>query len=394
MRRSLAWLSCAVLAAALWFWLSFTGGERAPTDPARGAGPNRPTLPPPAAEVMDLPVDRTPAPAPEANAPAEASAPEHEPPVEEVELTLEEDPLDPIEKGACALELTVVAKARSVLPPEGQVELWRLSAPGNEHWSEGDQLQASQTLERGFARFTELPTGQYRVRCSAERGGAPGPEPFEVACPTTTRTVEIELPRMFRVLLDVRDETGLPLDRGALAPATDSQDFTGPSWVRRRQARQKRGGHGISAMEWGNSGALTPILAGPEGFELGTHPESTTQHGRSRHATVHFEHRSSVRCPIRAAGVGDQHLLAVSVATEPLLDVVLTPDGRTLRELEATLDVDCTAVTIEPGAPPPDWRAIPLRVQVRCAGFEPLDFEATLAQWPPKVRSLVEARDG
>lgn len=393
MRRFLPWLACAALVAALWFWLSFTGGDRSAPDLARGAAPNRATSPPPAAEAMDLPGERAPAPALEANVPPEASAPEPEAPVEEAELTFDEEPEDPVEKGACVLELTVIAKTRGVLPPEGQVELWRLSAPGNEHWTEGDQLQASLPLVHGFARFTELPAGRYRVRCSAERGGAPGPEPFEVACPTTAQTVEIELPRMFRVLLDVRDETGLPLDRGALAPATASRDFTAPSWVRARQLREKRNGYGISAVEWTTPGSPTPIVAGPEGFELGTYPESTAQLDRSRHATVLFEQRSSVRCPIRASGAGDQHLLAVSVATEPLLDCVRAPDGRTLRELEATLEVDCTAVTIESGAPPPDWRAIPLRVQIQCAGFESLAFEATLAQWPPRARTLVKAED-
>ena len=63
-------------------------------------------------------------------------------------------------------------------PVATTLHLWRLDAPGNEHWTAGDQRQAIVEVAAGGSWIRELPAGRYRARCVAERRGNDDPQEF------------------------------------------------------------------------------------------------------------------------------------------------------------------------------------------------------------------------
>ena len=65
---------------------------------------------------------------------------------QELEELVEDPPEDPIGRGECSLILQAF-DADCGEPIDARADLWRLNAPGNEHWRAGDQLQASVKID-------------------------------------------------------------------------------------------------------------------------------------------------------------------------------------------------------------------------------------------------------
>jgi hypothetical protein len=101
-----------------------------------------------------------------------------------------------VERGDCAISLRVL-DAETEQPVASTVDLWRLDAPGNEHWTAGDQLQATADVPVEGARIEALPAGVYRPVCLAARYSAEDPPPVRVEGALTEVTFRILVPRKF-----------------------------------------------------------------------------------------------------------------------------------------------------------------------------------------------------
>jgi len=326
-----------------------------------------------------LPLPSTPSRASEdAPAPIGAAAPavsEDDPPQQVADE--EAPPEEEIEAGECSLDLGVYDSA-SGHPVAGGVDLWRLAVPGTPVWVAGDQLQAQVQLADGRALFERLPSGRYRVGVHARRAGAQDPPEFVVSCPLTRIDLSVEMPRRFRVLLDVRDESGLPLNQAVMHVPTDSMSIAPPDWSQRRVPVSGKYVGRTEAVEWDSPKEPKPISAGGQGFEIGEYLEATPRSGGSRHVLLEFEGRSSVRCPIRYSGSELTRLLAVSIPTRHIAERVRTRDGLALQPGQVVIEAQCTAVDASTLENPQDWRQVPIRIQLRASGYAPLDVEHRL----------------
>jgi hypothetical protein len=320
--------------------------------------------------------------------PEQQSSPPNDPELGPPEEAAGEEPEDPIELGACTLELRVFDRLTGE-PVATGAELWRLEAPGNQHWTAGDQLQAKQLMEHGRGRFFDLPAGRYRVRADARRLDSADPPAFEVRAPNTEVALQIDLPRSYRVFVDVRDAAGLYVGRASVLPASDSHSIEAPSWRTERRLREGSPEAVSTAVEWNIHGDAVDIDAGPRGFELGEFREATARSGGSRHVKLSFEAQSSVKCPLLMTPETDARYLAVCVPLSAIRAAVRLEDGRSLGELPHRIEASCTAVPILDSSAAPDWRQVPIDVRVDCGGFQPLQFELRLAEWPLRERVLM-----
>ncbi len=136
--------------------------------------------------------------------------------------------LDAVEKGPCSLELTFHDSV-SGFPVSGYAHLWRLGAPGNEWWTEGDQLQEGLEVKKGIAKVKGLPPGRYRVYALfAGRRSSSAPE-FLVNGDLTSARIPVEMPRPESVRLHLVDANGSPVQ----VPADSSLEVMS-SWSPRR----------------------------------------------------------------------------------------------------------------------------------------------------------------
>ena len=300
-----------------------------------------------------------------------AASPE---PVQETEpdlgfpLEFSEPAPDPLESGECALELSL-HDARNGQLVAGDVELWRCDAPGNAAWTAGDQLQASASLENGRGLFQQLPEGSYRVHCKARRANGDDPPAFQVSGPLTRVDLSIELPQRFRVLLDVRDESGLLLDEAQLHPPSASMSIAPPDWIARRRPTSGSEGLSVSAVEWSTGADSQPIRAAAQGLELGTFDEASSTGNRSRHARLTFQGRSSVVCAIPSQATDPLRLVAVSIPLNTIFERVRTQDGLPIEPAQLKVEAECQAVEQSSFENPRAWRDIVIRLRVECAGY-------------------------
>ncbi len=154
------------------------------------------------AQVGEQPARET----PEATEPVEIE-PEEEA-AEEEELRFPGP--DPIQTGECSLVLHFF-DSLSGEPVSGKADLWRLDAPGNDHWTKGDQKQVTFTAKEGTARCDKLPPGRYRVFSRFARKGSGSAQEFSIAGELTSASISVEMPQMEQVFLRLVDAQGKQL---------------------------------------------------------------------------------------------------------------------------------------------------------------------------------------
>ncbi len=105
-----------------------------------------------------------------------------------------EMPEDPPQQGDCDLQIDFVDSITGVAVA-GQAKLYRLNAPGNEHWTDGDQLQLSAWASDGHFIAAQIPPGKFRAYPLFARIDAPTPEAFKVEGFLTRVTQQVEMPQ-------------------------------------------------------------------------------------------------------------------------------------------------------------------------------------------------------
>ncbi|MCZ6572109.1 MAG: hypothetical protein O7C98_02960 [Planctomycetota bacterium] len=298
------------------------------------------------------------------------------------------EPPDPVERGSCALLLRALdgAKYRSL---EISIQLWRLNAPGNREWTQGDQLQTRVELLREGTRIERLPAGEYRVYSPYQRAGTDDPISFRVDGAETTHTLVVPMPRKHKVSLEVYDEEGRLLDWKEYTRYGRRRSWSGrrgPSWIEQRRRKQpvrwvRGSGGGMSVLCAHAGKRIGPPRAEPQPILVGEYPEDDKR-GRTRSAAVYrFDgDRNEVRLTHYHASGGDRTYVGLSVAIGPIRDAILLPDGRKAVDAGAELKAACAAVQRTEATAPDIWRTLPIRVTVNLKGHEELEFEHRLGR--------------
>ena len=304
---------------------------------------------------------------------APALGTEPEPPEEMLE---EPGHPDPVELGPAALDLRLT-DARSGEPVASHVELWRIDAPGNEHWTDGDQLQDQAHVPVEGWLLTRLPEGRYRLVCHAQAWDAQPPE-IAVSAPRTRLDVAIELPRAFRVRVVVRDRYGRLVPTVFFGRERIETLEVSEPWRFERLPRE--GDMMWETVGWSDLGPALESSEGPQaedGFDLGLYAGATRgQPERSVLALRTPEGaRVCVRVPARADG--DVHLVAVAVPRAEVADRVRMPGGG---PAQAEVSVTGWAQPATPATPGGGWERAPLEIRARLEGYRGVELAWTVAQ--------------
>ena len=291
-------------------------------------------------------------------------------------------PDDPVERGPATLVLTV-RDADTDAPVSGTVHLWRLDAPGNADWLEGDQLQGMLWVAEGRGERGELPEGRYRAVFSEQRAAAEDPAMFEVRGERSEITLAVPMPRRFPAWLRLLDEHGHPLPAAELGWSGRrwSKVSTPPVWAHARTLRDAsipvphRGQGGHASMSSGGS-AGTSVRAVDGLLPIGDFAEPSRGERSARMGRVRAEGRSTVDVTLGGGPTSPTTHLGVSLPLATLLDRVLLPDGAPVFGSKTRVRATCQAELLTPETPPDRWRSMPVRIVVTLDGYEPLEWTA------------------
>lgn len=373
-RRGLCALGLAVAFMAGGLWLAGSR-ESEPTAPPAGLPeaqrvshedpvPDTPT-PEPTEPIVELTGseidDRDPAPAVEA------------------ERVFDHLPTDPIETGDCELALRLFdSETRD--PVESDVFLWRLDAPGNENWTDGDQLQARESIPKDGFTFGSLPAGDYRVVCVEERFDAVDHKMFRVEGPETRVDLNLLMPRARKAHVQIYSVDGNVVKRATIAsrghtPGTRPVDR--PEWLRERELRGRLDKPGAFGLGGGGAGLVkrrSLSTAEEEGFLLGRIKEDR----RSTRARYFFDVTppalSTTHVQIDAS---HEQLQYVGVAIDPqyIVSRLRQPNGAPVDDaVKAHIDIVATAVHCSGRDPAEMWSRVEINVKVADRRFETLRF--------------------
>jgi hypothetical protein len=218
-------------------------------------------------------------------------------------------PPDPLELGTASVRLSLFDE-ESGDPMRSGVLLWRLAAPGNEYWLVGDQAVAHESVPQAGRTFTDLPAGEYRAVCTAERQGAPHQASFFVGGATKAAlflTLPGERPTRLELTSGEERLTRIqayfqPLESYGVKPKV-------PDWVSRRRMRNPpevsvfedyamMGGPPFEE-EW------ITLLAGPDGFDLEAFPEDSRTTLWQRRIDLRTDDGRQIQLVLRNNAPGD-----------------------------------------------------------------------------------------
>lgn len=291
-------------------------------------------------------------------------------------ITEEDSPPDPVQRGSGSVRIVLRDDVTDEVVTS-KIQLWRLAAPGNEHWRAGDQRQA-----QGQAGdiFEGLPVGRYRVHVLGQRTGSEDPPAFVVRGLHAVQTLRVPMPRSFPVRLELYDEDGARIRRARLSSnrgmPRGRSDST-PTW---RTARKLRSGAHVfrSFGGWGmggghRRGTLWTDADEAGQFTLADIDEPTrVSHEPVRHV-VRLDGHNRVDVELEFQAPGTHVLRGVLLPIGPIHDAVLMPDGTRAIDHGAKFDIRSRAVLAKAGdAFRP--RDVPVHVTVTLLGHDELKF--------------------
>lgn len=296
-----------------------------------------------------------------------------EPPDGSVWLNQCDLPPDPIESGPASLLLNLI-DASSGAPVASRVELWRVDAPGNAAWTDGDQLQLAADVPAGGVRFWSLPEGRYRVVCDVARVDAPPPE-LELHAPLSERQVTLELPREFELRIRFLDHFGDPYASAEWWEAGGRAIAPAPHVARSRSPRDLVGYSVSEGLGWSNAPGVH-TLGGPqppEGFSLGRQRECSRAQSVVRVLRLRAPDGALVEVEVPARSEGDVELVAVGLPPDLAASCVRLPDGSA-----STAHVEALGLARTLDDLAGDWIEAPIRITAEWTGFE-----AHASTWRP-----------
>lgn len=378
---------------------SGSDGARAldlPSAPAKAVAPAAEELPAAASHAPEPPVDalitqRQLVPVP---APAEVYT---EP--DAVPVDLDEPinpPLDPVELGDCKLQLDLYDLATGEALG-AMVNLWRIGAPQNEHWTVGDQLQQPLQVPREGLTVENLPRGVYRAYFPGARRGAPALAEFEVRGEWTSQRLPVDLPRKREIFLQLYDESGVRIDQVSARESTRSRrlERPRPSWQTKRVLRSGQAFLDIGGFGGGYSGfshrPFRQLKSTQDGFIVGDFAEDSRTVRYSQN--INLKQSEAVQSKVSFAiedRIGSSLIFAAPfVSAERLLSSVHYPDGRPVSIDDGKVHVEVIAVPIDPDSAPDAWRSAEIKLWVTIPGYRRQIYMATLEEYVAADHRLV-----
>ncbi len=295
----------------------------------------------------------------------------------EPEPVADEDlPPDPVGRGDCALTIRLHGIGTRA-PVAAGIQLWRLGAPGNDDWSEGDQLQLRCDVPPSGTSLYDLPAGRYRIFSGDARRGAHDPPEFLLEEGHSDADLPMDMPRRMTATLLILDERNRQVTEairtdGGRGSATSSLDDE-PDWVVARNLRRGAACRSVMCSSGGGGGRSRPVAvtATRDGFLVGEFTEASRTSRRSSSHTFRVPDQTDVRLHFANDHPAPWRFVARSVPRGPLRDSVLV-GGRPL-PANARFQAWSDARDV-PG---------PIQVQVQLDGYEKLEFEWTPGEWLP-----------
>lgn len=276
---------------------------------------------------------------------------------------------DPIEGGACTLFLKLV-DVNAGAPQAGRVDLWRLNAPGNDNWSVGDQLQATEFVLQAGHEFEDLPPGTYRARSMGAVANAGYADAFQVGGAFTEHTLLVDAPREIETFVEIYYASGVRVEEIEVKGPSRSWQVRHPGPPAWRVERISS--HGISISMSGGGGGFghrshqswRKLQAGPRGFALG----SFLQNSRERLNRYQFDLRvadgGEVDLEIDSLPEPGGHLVAVFMSEQEVLQHIVLADGSNGAVAEVSTMVKAHPVPVDEAHPHATWRDASIEVTV------------------------------
>lgn len=322
-------------------------------------------------------------------------------------------PHDPIESGSSSIHLTLQDSVTRE-PISSHIYLWRLNAPANEIWGEGDQCQFSLNIPAEGQTIRELAPGQYRAQVKATSLRSNDPSAFLVEANSVDThqgvSLSVARPSVRPAFTRIVDRHGNPITEirkpgsgsrhghqwTAPSPTetrNDSVDLI-PSWITARKPKDpdtvpgydrgggKYGGRG--------SGLRTETIQAtdPRGFELGKFREPTLYTNNistTRCATP--EGRAHVNIRIDRRDASPWEYCGLSIERVLLLESIHLPDGRTGSSISDSVDIASQAIMS--AAATEGWEdQVVTVVTVDHPDYERLQFGYRLLEGEPPIRTL------
>lgn len=306
-----------------------------------------------------------------------------------------EDPnvRDPVEVGDCALELRCV-DALGLLPIDCTVSLFRLLAPANERWGEGDQCVLDLAVPVTGARVEHLPAGRYRVVVHESAENVEDPLEFAVAGNLTSMTFLVTRPTEELAFVAIYDENGTRVDLAELHPGNQRHSFSNPRirpWRRDRAwigaGEEPSGGIGGGGQSHWRSKQGRPVRPTPRGFEVG--PFALNSRVARRTATVTFKASDGARCDAAISGAHTGELrryVGVFVSRRAILEKIETPDGVPASDLGDRITITSFAAPRDEQRGERSYLTIPVTVTIDFPRYERLSTTFQLEGGLPTLR--------
>lgn len=306
-----------------------------------------------------------------------------------------EDPnvSDPVELGDRVLELRCV-DAIELLPIDCHVSLFRLFAPANERWSEGDQCVLELAVPSTGARVEHLPAGRYRVVIHESAESVDDPLEFAVAGNPTSMTFLVTRPAEELAFVAIYDENGTRVEQAEIHPGNQRHSFSNPRdrpWRRNRAwigaGEEPSGAVGGGGQSHRRSVQGRYVRATPHGFEVG--PYLLNSRVARRTASVTFRATDGVRCEVAISGAHTGELrryVGVFVSRSAILEKIETPDGVPASELGDRITITSSAAPRDEQRGERSYLAIPVTVTVDSPRYERLSTSFRLEEGLPRLR--------
>ncbi|MHC4955991.1 MAG: hypothetical protein ACYTGZ_19265 [Planctomycetota bacterium] len=283
-------------------------------------------------------------------------------------------PEDPPEPGACVLKLSIV-DAGTGKPTKSRVRLYRIDAPGNEHWTRGDRLRGKYDVPTEGHEIVGLAAGTYRLSCAEQEATRDDDRAFFVSGAITRWTVHVHLPRKFTAWLNVHWPEGRRVKSASLKNRREAtHNWNTPAWFTPREPRHAD--RYVLSLAGSGGGSFSRhgtrfLNSAPTRYSLGTY--SGDSRGRQTRATRFWsgDGLTSVKVTIKGDRTDDREFTGIAYPVELVHAAVFLPDGSRAIDKGASIGAVCEAVegSIE-GA-----RSQPLLVWARLEGYETLQFE-------------------